>query len=839
MGPNNGRKPSPGVRPESWPRVALAKTVIFSALAGMAMLLASCGGSTQATPAPDPRIDRVLEKLDRLTEMVHDLDSGNIRGTRVGPTPSPALPSIAADPTASPTLPPTAAEPTASPTLPPTAADLVPSPALSPTAADPVPLPTPAGPPASPTPNPGNSSWVLERVDALINLYDFTDSGAALLRSLDLRQMRGEPGFFGSFGFYKWAGVGEARPIGVMHEVGHSYWGGFPIQGFPELSWKVPEGETISPAMRRYHADILFFMSQPPDHFEVLRQRLRNLPEVSNDNREPLFHSLEADMAYATGGDLALVPPILRKYWSRFLKEGPFGSWYDAVAWYQSLEAGDRTAANKYLGFEHLDLRQYPTLTPAEEMPNLLQGRLGTLAQEERQRLFDLADQFDLLLGAAQEEEKFRFWRGYLRDKVRLDGLHEGYLASLDAPRAAGLASALKFLRELSGLAPGAQARRVMEQLPGQPFLVNFLPALDNRTLLELFRRGGPLPEGATLQATASFVQRLERFSKDVEEVLSAARRDPSRGAESLREVVSNIGLERKEDLRLFFELLRDEDHQLTSAAVQSLDKAFVQRLIESVPVQIRFTLKPDELLAKLDVTVQSEISDLKQGIGVLIYEPSGNYLIDEPYLERMYDVVAERGRTQDGGLQRDLLDIVLEAGFPLDEFIRRNPREAAALLSQDPGLSAAGILAGDPVRSPPARTIHRLVFADPSLAARVVTTLEDAGNRGAAVDALAYLAYDKDRSGRLPQLPISLEHDGRFLDALALRKGDDWLGLRLKEAFSLFVDRQAKGEVPGDFLAQFNATLTAAAAALPGADARNRLNGVIQSVLREFPDGS
>ena len=772
-----------------WPlRAAVSAAAVL-----LAPLLITCGDNPNPSPTPDPRIDQALEKLDRLTEMVSGLDNGN------GPAPS--------------------VEPT-------------PSPTITPAVTSPTPLPTRVVPRTIPTPNPNHSSWVQERLDALINLYDFTESGIALLRSLDLRQMRGEPGFFGSFGFYKWAGVGEAKPIGVMHEIGHSYWGGFPIQGITELSWETPEGEALSPAMKRYHADILSFMSQPPDHYEVLRQRLRNLPEVSNDNREPLLHSLEADMVYLTGGNLALVPPILRKYWSQFLKEGLFGSWYDAVAWYQSLENDDRAAANKYLGFEHLDLRRYATLTSVEDMPDLAASRLATLAQEEKQRLFDFADQFDLLLGEAQEEEKFQFWRGYLRDKVDLNHLHEGYSASLALPRAASLALALDFLSGLSELSPEEKARRLTDQLPLQPFLVNFLPALDNRTLLELFSIGAPLPEGATLQATASFVERLERFGGEVQEVLASARDEPGRGAELLKEVVSKIGLEQKEDLRLFFELLRDEDPDIANQVVQALDNATIRRLMEPVPAQLRFALNPEQLLAKLDVTTEAETSDLNRGIALLVIEPSGNYIIDEPYLEQMYAVVAERSHAPAG----DLLAVVLGPSFLLEGFIQQNPQEAVAILDQDLNQIAAGVLASDPVRSPPARIIYRLVVADPLLAARLVSALEDGGNQKVVVDALAYMAYDKDRLERLPQLPISLEQDGRFLEALALSRGDHWLSIRLGEAFSRFAFRVAEDEVPSDFLAQFQATLAAAVATLPDADARNRLNGVIKGVAQAFP---
>ncbi len=60
-----------------------------------------------------------------------------------------------------------------------------------------------------------------ERVDAVVALYQPTRAGEALLRSLDLRHMEGDPGFFGSYGFSEWTGVGEASPIRVMHELGH------------------------------------------------------------------------------------------------------------------------------------------------------------------------------------------------------------------------------------------------------------------------------------------------------------------------------------------------------------------------------------------------------------------------------------------------------------------------------------------------------------------------------------------------------------------------------------------------------------------------------------------
>ena len=122
-------------------------------------------------------------------------------------------------------------------------------------------MPTRAAPIPLPTRQQDTAPWVEERVDAVVALYQPTRAGEALLRSLDLRQMEGDPGFFGSYGFSEWAGVGEASPIGAMHELGHSYWGGFPVEGRPDISWDIPADGSLSTAMESYQRDILVFMA--------------------------------------------------------------------------------------------------------------------------------------------------------------------------------------------------------------------------------------------------------------------------------------------------------------------------------------------------------------------------------------------------------------------------------------------------------------------------------------------------------------------------------------------------------------------------------------------------
>ena len=638
--------------------------------------------------------------------------------------------------------------------------------------------------------------------------------------------MKGEPGFFGSYGFEGWAGAGEAKPIGVMHELGHSYWGGFPVPGRPELDWKRPAGENVSSAMASYHRDVLAFMAQPPDDYELWRERLRNLPGVSVRNPEPLFHSLEADVPYATGGDLSLLPPVLRKYWGLFLADGPFGSWERAAGWFLALTPDERRTAGKFLGFEHFELRPYPDLPAFSPSDDFLSARAGILAAEERQRLTDLAAQFDLLIGDAQLEENFQFWRGYLQDKVALHRDHPGHLESLSLPRARQLADALQFLVDMEG-GPEARSRTLAEGLVAQPFLVNFLPAVDDRTLVHLFAGGVHPPEGPTLQATASFVQRLQRFGSLVEQVLADGKRSPAEGAQSLEQFLADTGLENEQDLRLFFDLFNGADHALARGIMEELDEETIRALIVPVPVQLRGILGPETLLDRLGITTDASGDDLKRGIRLLIGEASGNYRIDEPFLDRLYDIMARRAEESPADVAR----VMSETPLPLEGMILRQPAAVSAALSGSPDLAASLVQGGDPVLSSPARMIYRIAYTDPMLAAKLVIALDERDDLETVTESLAYLAYDKQRSQDFPSLPISLENDGEFLLDLLQLKGADWLESRLSSAVSLYRERAQGADVSPDFLVQYRATLDAAAAYL-GASEREELSTIFRAAF-------
>ena len=648
-------------------------------------------------------------------------------------------------------------------------------------------------------------------MDAVIALCQPTAAGQALLHSLDVRQMQGEPGFFGSYGFYGWAGVGEAKPIPLMHELGHSYWGGFPVIRRPDLEWRRPDDGEIPPPLAAYHRDILTFMAQPPDEYELLRQRLRNLPGLSSGNTEPLFHSLEADVPYTTGGDLSLLPPILRKYWAYFLSEGPFGTWEQAAGWLQSLSHEERMIASQFLGFDHLDLRLYSGIPPHSLPGDLLSAAARTLAAEERQRLTDLAEQFDLLIGDPQLEENFQFWRGYLRDKVALHRTYPEHLGSISAPRASETSGALAFLGTLEGT-PEEQAARLEERVASEPFLVNFLPAVDDRTLVELFSDDLALPEGPTLQATASFVERLQRFGSLVGDVHATGQLSLNEGTAVLIEYLDATDLEMEQDLKLFFDLFHSRDPELAREITAGIDGERVQALMAPVPVQMRVILDPGTLLGKLGITAEAPIELLVQGTDLLLEESSGNYRIDEPFLEQLYQVIAERAAAN--AVEATL--IISQPRFPLEGLIQSQPSAASRVLSADIDTAMRIVESSDPVLAPPARIIYRLIYSNPVLAARLVGGFDRRGDANIIVESLAYLAYDKSRSGKFPALPISLEQDGAFLAQLLSTKGEAWLERQVRTAVQSYRSKAQNGEVPPEFLAQYRQTLQAAAALAP-----------------------
>ena len=712
-------------------------------------------------------------------------------------------------------------------------------------AATPTPIPTPTAKPSSDTqPDSGSlpvatpfpievaitddeAEWVSDRLSAVVTLYGITVEGNRAIRGLDFRWMRDEPGFFGSFGFRGWTGVGEAKPIGVIHELSHAYFGLFPVTGFPELGWDREGGQEVSSGIARYHEDVLKFMAQPPDPYELLRGRLRNLPEVSRDNTEPLFHHIEADAIYTTGGDLELLPPILRKYWDRFLQPGPFHTWEEAFHWYKGLLPEEVKTANKYVGFEHFDLRGR-VFPGALEATRVEEDSSGAVFGEERRRLRDFVELFDLLLGTPEHQENFRFWRAYLRDKIDLHKQYSGLVASVDQPRAAEMAAALDFLQGLEGKGAAEKSGLITQALSSQPFLVHFLPALDDRTLLDLFASGAELPSGATLKGTAAFVESLEKFTPEITRILESGRTDPSIGARELTDFLKTVDFEEENDLNLFFEVLQGSDNDAARSIVAALDDSTLRKLLVPVPAKLRGLLEPARFLEFLDITVDASVEDLGRGIDDMVTYPSGNFIIDEPFLDDMYLVVSDRGREA----PPETLEVIAGSLMPMERFIDLHPATAVEILRSNLDLAAEMVVDSDSVVFSPARFVYRLVHADPDFAAILVGRLDDLGEDRLVHEALVHFAYDSQRLRTFPSLPISLERDGQFLQRLLQDNGAGWLEERMIEAVAPYRQRVQDGELPADFLKAYLSTLKEASSLLQDATAGRMLEEVIDRVL-------
>ena len=667
-------------------------------------------------------------------------------------------------------------------------------------------------------------TWVAGRTNTVAALYGLSSEGRQVVNQLDVRQMVGRPGYFGSFGFFRWTGIGEAKPIQVIHELGHSYWGAFPIEGHPDLSWR-PDGGGLSPAMRRYHQDVLRFMAQPPDDFEPLRQRLRLLPELSSDNTDPLFHTVEADLIYTVGGDLDLLPPILRKYFSRFLTPGPFHTWVEALSWYQALDGEERRLANSYLGLEHLDLRRYGGLVPSR-LEGVSLPVAGLLRQEERQRLRDFALQFEILMEPTEDPPDFRFWRGYLGDKLALHRREPGFLASLAVPNASEIGATLDFFAGLSGQTPDAKASLGLREMESRPLVAPLLPILDNATLLALARQGGQVPSGATVGGMREFVLLLEGLSPIVDRVLEAGRSDPRDGAKLLSNYAGDVNFkEQREALRLFFGLLRYADHDVAANTVAALSDGLLRRLLEPVPAELRFTLEPPRLLSALDITADAPPNSIAEGITHMVENTSGNFRIDEPFDDELFRLMAARP-------PKEALEIIAASRFPVQSFILDHPQDAAAVFRANLDTTAALVLRSDPVTFPPARFVYRLVHADPTLAADLLQRLDQQGQRELVRDSLAHLAYDAHRAAQFPGLPISLEADGKFLAALLDLQGQDWFTQALTDSVERHQAQITAGDLPPDFLTAYRETLNTAVGSVRDTSARESL----ESLIGELP---
>ena len=655
------------------------------------------------------------------------------------------------------------------------------------------------------------NAWVKQRIQALVTMYNISPAGRAWLEGYDLRQIVGRPGWFGSFGNEGWAGVGQAIPSSVLHEVSHSYYGAFPITGFDELSWQRGPTGDLSPGRKQYRLDLVTFMIQPPDSYEALRDRFRNLPHLSRNNDPDLFHFGEADLLLTTGGNLQLIPPILRKYFDQFLGEGRFESWEEALTWYLGLPSDEQMLANAYIGIGNIPTRKYKDLKPSKQT-HLATNIRETLAAEERQRLVDFALQFEAIkaneLGlrdAANVDRSFQFWRGYLQDMLGLHKKHPEVARSTgeSGPRSAEALSSLAGAEELHR----KKQVDLLRQWLRDPFMASFVVVLPNSVLIDLFRGSGLEPFIETgAGAIDGFVARLATYSVKVDELLSTGRESIQRGATDLVAFVEGQSdTEQEKFLGLMFDLMKDNDRITARNLVDRVSDEVILRMLRNNPGALRNgNISHERLLKALSVTPHDTPTAIVDGLKTMFKHSSGNFQIDGPVTSLAFRVIADVAEKDPGAA----LETLRDAEVPLADFIRALPEESARLLSSD--LPEAARILADPkgYAYAPQHTVHQLIQADAALAARVVEELERQGRDDLVVESVIVFAFDAIRIQSTPSAALSLEADGEFLLQLAELKGADWLTDRMAAAIGKYQREVAQHQIDATFIDEYRATL-------------------------------
>ena len=79
------------------------------------------------------------------------------------------------------------------------------------------------------------------------------------------------------------------------------------------------------------------------------------------------------------------------------------------------------------------------------------------------------------------------------------------------------------------------------------------------------------------------------------------------------------------------------------------------------------------------------------------------------------------------------------------------HPEATTVIFRSDLDVTGKIVRDTDPVLFPPAGVIYRLIYANPELDADIVLKLGAAGESRNVTKSLACLAYDLDRSNRLP----------------------------------------------------------------------------------------
>ena len=667
--------------------------------------------------------------------------------------------------------------------------------------------------------------WARERVEAVLGLYNFTPEGEAAVRAMRVHHVLGRPGWFGSRGFEQWLGVGQARPASIVHEISHSIWELFAVVGRPELAWAVPAGERLSPAILALRRDLDAFMRQPPDGFEPLRERLRRVPDLTVGSFPGLYHLGEADIVSLTGGNLNLVPPLLRKYYSPFLAPGDLASWDEAVRWYRSLPDDERRSASSAYGIGSVSMDGYEVaLDPSARLPGSV---VRLVAQEQRQRVRDFAEQFDLFFKAIDGEPvsgQFHFWRDYLRDTAFVFRAYPEALDDGQRDRQTG--RAFDFVLDLRSLPADEQVDAARERLARDGSLLDFVSTLEHATLAALIADGGSTRDRRVSRRVR---EALHPFHVELLDLAVGMQREPANAVATFEAFLRGLSQRGFRDVNFVLDVVSSVDRELARDVLLGLSEETLRFVVTRDASTVRGLLDPEEVIPRLGFGDGRDPEGLARIVPLVLKGLLARPLRESAYLDALYDRVVDIGEGSPAAAMRVFVDTRLY----LEPFLVQRPGEAARLFGADPKAAVDVLREASPIRVPPAWAIYRLVNADPQVAARLTLELEDQGHGETVEDALAFFAFDAPRLRAQPGLPISLENDARFLLALADLRGDTWLASALTRSLDRYREVVDAGEIDPAFVDTYRETLAAVVANVTEAEPRQRLEAALGAALR------
>lgn len=696
-----------------------------------------------------------------------------------------------------------------------TTSPTVPSPGL-PSAAR---LAWPAGQPVK------QSQWVRDRLAAVKQIYGFTPEGEEWIDGYDLRQMVEQPAWFGSHGYELWAGAGEAVPRSVLHELGHSYWGAFTVAGHIDLSWEHSNG--IAPAMQAYRDDLATFLAQPPDRFEPLRDRFRNLPGLNSGGYPDLFHFGEADLLYMTGGNLALVPPILRKYVSGYLLPQGVGpetgegitSWDSAMSWFYSLSGEDRRIAGEVFGLQHFPHGTYSGL-PGSGLSGLDPSVRTAYEQEERQRLIDFSEQFEgilerefSLVDAAGADRGFDFWRGYLSDKLALHGRHPDVLSSIGTERANDLAAAMDFYSEIAGASVSEQVE-AYRRSQDQPLLPELAVLLKPRTVVELF--AGSSGDSGISVVLGSRAARLTALVDAVDRIEQADTAQA--GAAELENFLrATPEDELRADIFLLIDLLRSTGDGLSGRVMPALSHEALLLLLRIQPAAARsFEIGPGRLLPAVGITNESSLAEISAGAKMLATNSSGNFGIDAAYDSAVFSQLERFVESDPAGV----LNAVAESGMRIVPWISHPNGGAFEVMRREPDRASLLLMNLSGSRETPERIIHLVAKSDPELAAMLTGSIVRSfpSNENFTASVISQFVYDAYWSERNAGPNLEPERFAEYVAAVVELSDERQVSNATTEVLEMLEAGGATGDLEAGGVGEFKKTARAALDASTGA---------------------